>query len=115
MVGRGGGLGIFRAGSRAAARRRLGLAGDGVVLLLAGRVQRLKGPDVLLRAAAHMIREDPRLASRLVVAFVGGPSGSGRAVPDWLSELGAALGISRRVRLEPPCPQPELADWYRAA
>jgi len=115
IVSPGVDLAIFRPGSRAAARRRLGLPGDAVVLLFAGRVQPLKGPDVLLRAAAHMIREDPRLASRLVVAFVGGPSGSGRADPDWLSELGAALGISRRVRLEPPCPQPELADWYRAA
>ena len=27
----------------------------------------------------------------------------------------AALGISGLVRLEPPCPQPELAEWYRAA
>ena len=52
---------------------------------------------------------------RLVVAFVGGPSGAGRADPDQLAELAAALGISGVVRLEPPCPQPELADWYRAA
>jgi D-inositol-3-phosphate glycosyltransferase len=49
------------------------------------------------------------------VAFVGGPSGTGRADPDRLTELSAALGLSGLVRLEPPCPQPELADWYRAA
>jgi D-inositol-3-phosphate glycosyltransferase len=46
---------------------------------------------------------------------VGGPSGTGRADPDGLAELAAALGISGIVRLEPPCPQPELAEWYRAA
>ena len=46
---------------------------------------------------------------------MGGPSGLGRADPDQLSELAAALGIADQVRLEPPCPQRELADWYRAA
>ena len=108
-------LAVFRPGSCADARLRLGLRQDAVVLLFAGRVQPLKGPDVLLRAAARMIREDPGLAGRLVVAFVGGPSGSGRADPDRLSQLAAGLGIAGQVRLEPPCPQPELADWYRAA
>ncbi len=108
-------LAVFRPGSRAAARLRLGLRQDAVVLLFAGRVQPLKGPDVLLHAAARMIREDPGLADRLVVAFVGGPSGSGRADPDRPRELAAGLGLTGQVRLEPPCPQPELADWYRAA
>ena len=50
-----------------------------------------------------------------MVAFVGGPSGTGRNDPDSLIQLAAALGISRNVRLEPPCPQRDLADWYRAA
>src|SRR5262249_32322675 len=27
----------------------------------------------------------------------------------------ARLGLAGMVRLEPPCPQPELAEWYRAA
>jgi D-inositol-3-phosphate glycosyltransferase len=108
-------LSVFRPGSQLAARQRLGLPADAVVLLFAGRVQPLKAPDVLLHAAAQMIKEDPGLAGRLVVAFVGGLSGSGRANPDELTELAAALGIADRVRLEPPCPQPELADWYRAA
>ena len=85
------------------------------MLVFAGRMQPLKAPHVVLRAAALMIRDDPELARRLCVAFVGGPSGTGRADPDGLTELSAALGISRVVRLEPPCPQPELADWYRAA
>jgi D-inositol-3-phosphate glycosyltransferase len=108
-------LSVFRPGSRQQARRRLGLPADAVVLMFAGRVQPLKAPDVVLRAAALLIRDDPGLARRLCVAFVGGPSGTGRADPYRLTELSAALGISRVVRLEPPCPQHELADWYRAA
>jgi len=70
---------------------------------------------VALRAAAVLVREDPALARSLTVALIGGPSGTGRADPDQLTELADALGIGDLVRLEPPCPQAELADWYRAA
>ena len=108
-------LSLFRPGSRAEARRVLSLPPDAVVLLFAGRVQPLKAPDVLLHAAAGMIRHDPGLAGRLVVAVVGGPSGAGWGRPDHLGKLAATLGITGQVRLEPPCPQPRLADWYRAA
>ena len=108
-------LSVFRPGSQAAARRQLSLPPDGVVLVFAGRVQPLKAPDVVLHATARMIADDPSLADRLTVAFVGGPSGTGRQDPDGLTELAARLGLSGLVRLEPPCPQPELAQWYRAA
>jgi D-inositol-3-phosphate glycosyltransferase len=108
-------LSMFRPGSQAAARHQLGLPQDGVVLVFAGRVQPLKAPDVVLHAAARMIADDPALADRLTVAFVGGPSGTGRQDPDGLTELAGRLGLSGLVRLEPPCPQPELAQWYRAA
>ncbi|WP_242891324.1 D-inositol-3-phosphate glycosyltransferase [Actinomadura litoris] len=97
------------------ARRRLGLPRDAYVLLFVGRIQPLKAPDVLLRAAARMLADDPSLRSRLVVAVVGGPSGSGRSRPEGLQALAAALGIAGVVRFEPPSPQPVLADWYRAA
>ncbi|QFG21985.1 D-inositol-3-phosphate glycosyltransferase [Actinomadura sp. WMMB 499] len=97
------------------ARRRLGLPRDAYVLLFVGRIQPLKAPDVLLRAAARMLRDDPALRSRLVVAVVGGPSGSARCRPEGLQSLAAELGISDVVRFEPPAPQTELADWYRAA
>jgi D-inositol-3-phosphate glycosyltransferase len=108
-------LSVFRPGPQQQARQRLGLPPDGVVLVFAGRVQPLKAPDILMHAAARMIRDDPGLASRLTVAFVGGPSGTGLADPDALTGLAAALGIADLVRLEPPCPQRELAQWYRAA
>jgi D-inositol-3-phosphate glycosyltransferase len=106
---------VFQPGPKAEARRELGLPADAVVLMFAGRVQPLKAPHVILHAAARLIGDDPRLADRLVVAFVGGPSGSGRADPDQIVELAAQLGISHVLRLEAPCPQPELAVWYRAA
>ncbi len=108
-------LSVFRPGSQLEARRKLGLHEDGVVLVFAGRVQPLKAPDIVLHAAAQLIADDPGLAGKLTVAFVGGPSGAGRQDPDGLEQLAARLGLSGLVRLEPPCPQPELAQWYRAA
>ena len=62
-----------------------------------------------------MIESDPSLRERLVVAIVGGPSGSGLAAPEHLHKLAARLGIADLVRFEPPVPQHDLADWYRAA
>jgi len=120
-------LSVFRPASGAASglasgvasglalRRRLGLASDAVVLAFAGRIQPLKGPDVVLRAAASLLRLRPSLAGRLVVVIVGGPSGSEVGAPGRLEALASSLGISSFVRMEAPCPQPELADWYRAA
>ena len=113
-------LSVFRPASGGlagglAVRRRLGLAPDAVVLAFAGRIQPLKGPDVVLRAAASLLRLCPWLADRLVVVIVGGPSGSEVGAPGRLEGLAASLGISSSVRFEAPCPQAELADWYRAA
>jgi D-inositol-3-phosphate glycosyltransferase len=108
-------LTVFRPGPAGEARRKLGLPPDATVVVFAGRVQPLKAPDVVLRAAAQLIADDPALAETLRLVFIGGPSGTGRADPDGLTELARSLGIADLVRLEPPCPQAELADWYRAA
>jgi D-inositol-3-phosphate glycosyltransferase len=108
-------LDLFRPGSAPAARRRLGLPADAAVLLFVGRIQPLKAPDVLLRAVARLLEVKPELADRLVVAVVGGLSGSGLTHPDSLTGLTAALGLSDLVRFTDPVPQPSLADWYCAA
>nr|WP_150248594.1 glycosyltransferase [Streptomyces albofaciens] len=101
--------------SRAAARARLGLPQDALIPLFAGRIQPLKAPDILLRAVAVLLDEDPSLRSRLVVPVVGGPSGSGLAKPEGLQKLAARLGITDVVLFRPPVGQEQLADWYRAA
>ncbi|MDQ1666903.1 MAG: D-inositol-3-phosphate glycosyltransferase [Actinomycetota bacterium] len=108
-------LDMFRPGPAAAARQRLGLPAGASVLLFVGRIQPLKAPDVLLRAVARLLAEQPSLRERLVVAVVGGLSGSGLAHPDSLRGLARELGLSDVVRFTDPVPQPALADWYRAA
>jgi D-inositol-3-phosphate glycosyltransferase len=108
-------LGVFAPGSRAEARRRIGVPGDAVMLLFVGRIQALKAPDVVLAAAAELLAAAPSIRDRLVVAVVGGPSGSGLAKPEHLHKLAGSLGVADVVRFDRPVPQPELADFYRAA
>ncbi|HSR22959.1 MAG TPA: D-inositol-3-phosphate glycosyltransferase, partial [Candidatus Eisenbacteria bacterium] len=107
-------LDLFRPGDRTAARRRLGRPVDAAMLLFVGRIQPLKAPDVLLQAVHRLLARDPRLRDRLVVAVVGGPSGSGLAHPDSLQALAHELGVARVVEFAPPVPQRDLPDWYRA-
>ncbi|EHR59276.1 D-inositol-3-phosphate glycosyltransferase [Saccharomonospora cyanea] len=105
----------FRPGSVAEARAALGLPGDAVVLAFAGRIQPLKAPDVLLRAAATLVRRDPELRRRLVVLVAGGPSGTGLDQPTSLRKLAADLGINDLVRFLPPQGGQDLVNVYRAA
>ena len=100
---------------RAAVRRRLGLPVAGQVLLFVGRIQPLKAPDVLVRAAAELVARDPQRRTQLTVAVLGGPSGTGLEHPEQLQQLTAELGLGDVVRFHPPVSRPVLADWYRAA
>ena len=95
------------------ARTRLGVPADAVLLLYVGRIQPLKAPDVLLSAAARLLERSPELRDRLVVAVVGGPSGSGLSEPAALQRLAGELGLP--VRFDPPCDPQRLRDWYLAA
>ncbi|CAL9515763.1 D-inositol 3-phosphate glycosyltransferase [Nocardiopsis dassonvillei] len=108
-------LDVFTPGPRRAALERIGLAPDTELLLFVGRVQRLKAPDVLVRAAAHLLERDPSLRSRLVVGVVGGLSGGGMGGPRMLADLARSLGIADVIRMEPPQSRERLADYYRAA
>jgi D-inositol-3-phosphate glycosyltransferase len=93
--------------ARRALRARLGLPTDQPLVLFAGRVQLLKGPDVLVQALARL---DP--AVQLVV--LGGASGRPTAVRE-LEALAHQCGVRDRVHVHPPVPRSQLSDWYRAA
>ncbi|MGN6608228.1 MAG: D-inositol-3-phosphate glycosyltransferase [Jatrophihabitans sp.] len=104
----------FLPGSQAAARRRLGLRPDAHTLLFVGRIQPLKAPDVLVRAAAHL-EADPDLRGKLQVVVLGGPSGRGLAEPDAVQRLVHDLGLDDVVVFRPPAGRAAVADHYRAA
>ncbi|TQK30434.1 D-inositol-3-phosphate glycosyltransferase [Arthrobacter sp. SLBN-53] len=100
-------LAVFTPGSRRQARAALGLAEGDKVVAFVGRIQPLKAPDVLLRAAARV--------ADLRVLIAGGPSGSGMDTPNGLVRLAAELGITDRVTFLPPQSRDELVGIYRAA
>lgn len=108
-------LDVFAPRDYVAARRSLGIDPDAELLLFAGRIQPLKAPDVVLRAAARLIEDDPVRRDKLQVAIVGGASGTGFDRPRALDELARDLGIADRIVFVPALSQSQLAQWYSAA
>lgn len=108
-------LDVFVPGNQKVAREDLDLSEAAIVLLFVGRIQPLKAPDVLIKAAAEILKNNPELRSRLVVAICGGPSGSGLERPDALINLAKQLGVSDVVRFVPPTNRAELVKWFQAA
>jgi D-inositol-3-phosphate glycosyltransferase len=94
-------------------RARLGLPERGFIVAFVGRIQPLKGPDVLISALAELRRRDPALAVTVVIC--GGPSGSGLDRPTALIELARSLGVADAVTFLPPQTGADLAALYRAA
>ena len=93
-------------------RRELGIPLNAKVVVFVGRLQRFKGPEVLLRATAELFQRDPYRNLRVVIC--GGASGNGSSVEDY-RQLARELGIQHRVRFIPPRPPAELVAVYQAA
>jgi D-inositol-3-phosphate glycosyltransferase len=103
---------FFGPGDRRQARRALGLAGEGPLLLFVGRIQPLKGVAVAVRALSALTPDHPD--ARLVV--VGGPSGPQGGVEVARTEaLVDELGLRDRVVFVPPQPHELLSTYYRAS
>jgi len=102
------------ADGKAAARNRLNIAPDAIMLTFVGRVQPHKGPDVLLKAAAEMVMHTPHLRAKLAVVIIGGASGS-------VNELEKIKSLARFLKIEDithfiePASREVLPDWYRAS
>jgi len=98
-----------------AARKKLNIKDDALMLSFVGRIQPHKGPEVLIRAVAEMVKHNPGLRSKLKTVIIGGASGNGSQEPDRLKGLTIFLGISDVVEFVPPAQREELSDWYRAS
>lgn len=84
--------------------------GSKLHIVFAGRLQRLKGPHVLLAALAELRSRRPQLQIRL--SIIGSRSGP----EDYdLPTLAAELGIDDVVDFLAPMPPDALARWFRAA
>ena len=101
-------LGTFRPLNREESRQRLGLNGD-KVLLYVGRIESLKGVELLVRTAAHLDTCEP-----VRVLVVGDDNGQDREV-DRLRELADTLEVGQRIDFVGRVAQEELPVYYSAA
>jgi D-inositol-3-phosphate glycosyltransferase len=100
---------------KAAARVKLNISPDAIMLTFVGRIQPHKGPDVLLRAAAEMVTHSPYLRAKLAVVIMGGASGSGLNELEKLKVLAKFLKIEDVTHFVDPVSRELLPDWYRAS
>lgn len=112
-------LARFQPGSRARARSEIGVS-ESKVILFVGRIQRLKGLDVAVRAFHEVIQAEPALDARLVV--VGGlPVGTkGRSTHEGreiarVQKMATRLGLSERLTWVGAVQQDQLPFYYQAA
>lgn len=102
---------LFSPGPRAAARRAAGLPDDDrPLMLLVGRLQRLKGLDLAVEALARTSTPGVRLVA------CGGPSGAeGDAFVAEVRARARTLGVADRLSIVEPRPHHRLSTLYRAA
>jgi D-inositol-3-phosphate glycosyltransferase len=100
---------------KSAARAKLLIKPETLLLAFVGRIQPHKGPDVLIRAVAEMLKHTPSLKSRLKAVIIGGASGSGQGEIEKLLGLARFLGVSEVIEFLPPVAHEDLSDWYRAS
>jgi D-inositol-3-phosphate glycosyltransferase len=101
----------FRPLPREAARAALGLDPGERVVLFVGRIQRLKGLEILVRAFARL--DDPR--GKLMI--VGGQPGTSQEARELsrLQHLAAKLGIAEQTHFVGAVPHADLPMYYSAA
>lgn len=99
----------FSPADRAEARRRVGLPEDERVILAVGRIEPLKGLDILIQSLSAMSDLD-----RVGLYIIGGDE---RAQPELhrLATIARACGVEDHVHLLGARGHEELPDYYRAA
>lgn len=109
----------FKPMDRQEARRYVGVPPEHRMLLFVGRIQPLKGIDILMRALAIVKQREPALAQNVCVSIIGGDpnpdSEIERAEFDRLESLRAELGISDLVTFRGAKEQDTLVYYYAAA
>ena len=100
---------VDRAQARAALSDELGLRDDERIILYVGRIEPLKGIDILLRALPMLECDDPVRA-----LIVGGNPGNDAEL-ERLKSLASELGIADAVTFTGSVPQSSLPAYYSAA
>ncbi len=115
VVNPGVDLDLFSPGDQLIARKELGIPQDAIVFTFVGRVQPLKAPDVLIKAAHQFINDHPNSRKRVRVVICGGLSGSGLNRPESLVSLVKELDLLENVIFLAPSSREKLTSVYRAS
>jgi D-inositol-3-phosphate glycosyltransferase len=120
VVAPGVDLEVFKQRPTAVLRQRLGL-GDAEVVVFAGRLERLKGAETVIRAMA-LLGADPAQTYPPVLLVIGDDSHNGASESATsggerarLEALAGSLGIRQRVRFMGSVDQPALAGYLSLA
>lgn len=103
-------LDVFRPIEMQQARRQLDLSDDDRILLFVGRIEPLKGVDILLGAAAQLEAD-----SDCFVLVVGGDASTKAGEVPRLRDLASKLGIAERVSFLGAVDHDRLPLFYSAA
>ena len=98
----------FQPQDRVASRTALGLPLDASVLVWVGRLEKLKGVDILISAVAQL--DDPNA----ILLIVGGDE-EAPELRDELQAQAAAAGIAANIRFEGAVSHDALPTYYSAA
>lgn len=110
IVAPGVDLDTFNPESRPESRASLNFPPDAFHVVFAGRIQKLKGPQVLVAAAADLATRRPDIPLQLSILGSGSGAEALRLQP-----LIDDVGLQDSVRLYPPVQANQLAHWFRAA
>ncbi len=83
---------LFAPGDRAAARAELGFEDDENIVLYVGRMQFIKGTDVVVDTLARLRENNPHLAARTRALLLGAASGDAAGNPPGSTAGGSATG-----------------------
>ncbi len=101
------------------ARRYIGIPPDDKMILFVGRIQPLKGLDILMRALALVKKKEPALAKNICLSIIGGDPNPDSEIEqrefERLQSLRAQLNISDLVTFLGAKDQDTLVYYYSAA
>lgn len=110
---------LFRSIPMGVAKQHIGADNTHHVVLAVGRIDPVKGFDVLLVALKNLIKQHPDYRNRICLWIVGGNIEQDKS--QWSRELKKLeslrhdLGLTATVKFVPPQPQEELPYYYNAA
>jgi len=100
-------------------REFVGIPPDDKLILFVGRIQPLKGIDVLMKALAIIKRQDPKLLAKVQVSIIGGAPQPDAEIEkaefERLETLRVELGIGDLITFLGAKDQDKLVHYYSAA